>query len=493
MKFKKIVIVGGGTAGWMAAAALGKLLGKHIEVCLIESEEIGTIGVGEATIPLLAGFHKLVGIDESDFMRHSQATFKLGIRFENWGNIGDSYLHAFGNIGKDCWACSFHHFWRKSLKNGLQSDLGDFSLHQWAADANKFQLSNQLNLPYAYHFDAGEYAKFLRAFSTQNGVQRIEGRIVHVTLNEMKDIDSVTLASGDTVKGDFYIDCSGFRALLIGEALGVDYEDWTHWLPCDRAVVVQTENVGEPAPYTRAIAHEAGWQWRIPLQHRTGNGLVYSSPYLNDETAQKMLLDHIEGAPITEPRLIQFKTGRRLNQWHKNCASLGLSSGFLEPLESTSLYMVQSGLIRLMQLFPVDEINQREVDEYNSQSKLEFEYIRDFIILHYHVTQRNDSPFWDYCRTMDIPESLAKKIDLFSSNGRIFRENHELFFDDSWARVMTGQGIIPKGYHPIVDVLTDADLNKLLSDIKTSHQQTTSLLAEHQQFIDRYCKANTPG
>jgi tryptophan halogenase len=489
-KVSKVVIVGGGTAGWMAAAALGKLMGKNLEISLIESDQIGTVGVGEATIPLLTSFHSLIGIKESDFMRASQATFKLGIEFENWGQLGDKYLHPFGIIGQDCWACSFHHFWIKSILEGRASDLGEYSLHQHAARSNKFVLNPKGGLDYAYHMDATLYAKMLRSFSEHHGVKRIEGKVVEVA-TEPHDgaIKSLTLATGQTVSGDLYIDCSGFRGLLIEQALHTGYEDWTHWLPCDRAVAVQTKSVRPPVPYTRSIAHRAGWQWQIPLQHRVGNGLVYCSRYCGDEEALETLLGNIEGELLTDPRVIPFKTGRRLKQWNKNCVTLGLASGFLEPLESTSIHLVQSSLIRLMQLFPVNGIDQTEVDEFNAQSKSEIEYIRDFIILHYHVTQRTDSPFWNFCRTMEVPESLSRRIELFKSNGRVFREGHELFFDGSWTRVMTGQGLVPQGYHPLVDTLSKDELDSLLKGIKASHEKFVSQLGSHEDFIGKYCSA----
>ncbi|MEH6580777.1 MAG: tryptophan halogenase family protein [Halioglobus sp.] len=489
-KVRNVVIVGGGTAGWMAAAALSKLMGKNLDIRLIESDEIGTVGVGEATIPLLTAFHSLLGIKEQDFMRHSQATFKLGIQFENWGALGDKYLHPFGIIGQDCWACSFHHFWLKSVLQGNDTDLGEYCLHQQATDSNKFALMPKGGLDYAYHMDASLYAKFLRGFSEHHGVQRIEGKVVDVATEEKTGaIESLTLASGKTIAGDLYIDCSGFRGLLIEQALHTGYEDWSHWLPCDRAVAVQTRAVRPPVPYTRSIAHRAGWQWQIPLQHRVGNGLVYSSKHCSDEEALQTLLDNIEGEQLTEPRVIPFRTGRRLKQWNKNCVTLGLASGFLEPLESTSIHLVQSSVIRLMQLFPVNGIDRTEVDEFNAQSKQEIEYIRDFIILHYHVTQRNDSPFWNFCRTMEVPETLSRRIELFRSNGRIFREGHELFFDGSWTRVMTGQGLMPSGYHPIVDLMSDQELKNFLQEIKASHKKTVSSMGSHQEFLGKYCPA----
>jgi len=489
----RVVIVGGGTAGWMAAAALGKLMGRNLDISLIESDQIGTVGVGEATIPLLSAFHQLLGIDERDFMRQAQVTFKLGIQFENWGAIGDKYLHGFGIVGQDCWACPFHHFWVKSVKLGNKAPLTEYLLHRHAANAGRFELDRKNGLAYAYHFDATLYAKYLRRFSEQHGVTRIEGRIVDVaTSRENGGIESLTLESGRKIEGDLYLDCSGFRALLIEQALHSGYADWTHWLPCDRAIAVQTRSVGPPRPYTRSIAREAGWQWQIPLQHRVGNGLVYCSQYLSDDDARKLLLDHVDGESISEPRLIRFRTGRRLKQWNRNCVSLGLASGFLEPLESTSLYLVQSGIVRLMHFFPTRGIDQLEIDEYNRKSRLEFEYIRDFIIMHYHVTQRDDSPFWNHCRTMDIPDSLSHRLELYKRNGRIFREDFELFFDGSWSQVMTGQRLMPEGYHPIVDMMSDQELKGLLSEIRSRHAQTVSRYPSHEAFLDEYCRAENP-
>ena len=492
-KVSKVVIVGGGTAGWMAAAALSKLLGRNLDVCLVESDQIGTVGVGEATIPMLSAFHQLLGINEPDFMRATQATFKLGIQFENWGAVGDKYIHGFGIIGEDCWACPFHNFWVKSLQQGNKATLTEYSLHKHAAKANRFRLDLDKGLAYAYHLDATRYAQYLRRFSESHGVKRIEGKVVDVATDaESGDIETLTLESGQKVDGDLFIDCSGFRALLIEQTLQTGYEDWTHWLPCDSAFAVQTQSVEPPIPYTRSIAREAGWQWRIPLQHRVGNGLVYCSQYLSDDEANQTLQDNVEGELITEPRLIRFRTGRRVKQWNRNCVSLGLASGFLEPLESTSIHLVQSGIIRLMKLFPSAGIEQSEVDEYNHQSKLEFEYVRDFIILHYHVTQRDDTPFWNYCRTMDVPKTLSRRLELFRSNGRIFRENFELFFDGSWSQVMTGQRLLPEGYHPIVDMMTNDELRKFLQDIKVAHTRTVAGYPSHQEFLDEYCKAASP-
>lgn len=491
-KTNKVVIVGGGTAGWMAAAAISKTLGKNLEICLIESDDIGTVGVGEATIPALTSFHKLLGIKEQDFMSSTQATFKLGIEFENWGALGDRYMHPFGIVGKDCWAASFHHFWLRSIKEGNKGDLGDFSLDEMAAREGRFQIGGGSGLEHAYHFDAVRYAQFLRKFSENLGVRRIEGKVIHTqTSSETGAIESLHLMSGDRVFGDIFVDCSGFRGLLIEGALHTGYEDWSHWLPCDRAAAVQTMPVAPPVPYTKSIAHEFGWQWQIPLQHRVGNGLVYCSRYMSDEQAKELLLKSVNGEPVTEPKIIKFRTGRRLKQWNKNCIALGLASGFLEPLESTSLHLVQSGIIRLLQLFPTDGIRQEEIDEFNDQSKMELEYIRDFIILHYHATERSDSAFWNHCRTMSIPESLSKRIALFRSNGRIFREQNELFLDGSWSSVMIGQRIVPEGYHPIVDMMSHDELKQFLGGIRASNKNKVSHLMGHVEFIEKYCKAPT--
>ena len=348
-------------------------------------------------------------------------------------------------------------------------------------------------MDYAYHFDAGLYAAYLRQYSEARGVVRIECMIDQVqTCSENGFIESVSLVSGETIAGDIFIDCSGFRALLIEQTLHTGIEDWSHWLPCDRAVAVQTESVGEPIPYTRSIAHQSGWQWRIPLQHRVGNGLVYCSRYLSDDEAKKLLLDNLDGEPRTEPRLIKFKTGRALKQWNKNCIAIGLSSGFLEPLESTSLHLIQTGIVRLIRMFPGDEINQCEIDEYNRQSQFEYERIRDFIILHYCVTQRTDSPFWNYCRTMAIPETLARKIQLYKNTTSVFKEQDELFHEGSWQQVMLGQGITPQGYHPVVDKLSDDELLRLMNSIEKEHDHYLARFPSHQQFIDRYCKSIMP-
>lgn len=491
-KNNRIVIVGGGSAGWMAAAALSNAFGATQQITLIESEAIGTVGVGEATIPAVKSFNKLLGIDEAEFLKTTQGTFKLGIQFENWGAQGDVYMHPFGLVGKDSWMANFQHFWLKAKRMGVAKSYFDYSLNIRTAKANKCMIDPNSGLDYAYHFDAGLYAAYLRKYSEARGVKRIEGFIESVQTRDDGSIESVKLQAGDIIAGELFIDCSGFRALLIEHTLHTGFEDWSHWLPCDRALAVQTESVGEPIPYTRSIAHSAGWQWRIPLQHRVGNGLVYCSRYSSDEDAKKLLLENVEGEVRTEPRLIKFRTGRALKQWNKNCIAIGLSSGFLEPLESTSLHLIQTGIVRLIRMFPGDAINQTEIDEYNRQSRYEYERIRDFIILHYHVTQRSDSAFWNYCRRMSIPETLARKIEVYKNTTSVFKEQDELFHEGSWQQVMLGQGITPTAYHPVVDKLSDEELVKLMNSIENEHNQYLARFPSHQQFIDQYCKAEVP-
>ncbi len=492
-KNSRIIIVGGGTAGWMAAAALSNAFAATKKILLIESDAIGTVGVGEATIPAVKSFNKLLGIDEAEFLKATQGTFKLGIQFENWGAPGDSYMHPFGLVGKDSWMANFQHFWLKAWRRGMAKSYFDYSLNIRAAKANKCVIDPATGLDYAYHFDAGRYAAYLRKYSEARGVTRVEGIIDKVqTRSGDGFIQSLKLASGETIEGDIFVDCSGFRALLIEHTLHTGFEDWSHWLPCDRAIAVQTESVGEPVPYTRSIAHPVGWQWRIPLQHRVGNGLVYCSRYISDGEAKKLLLDNVQGAVKTEPRLIKFRTGRALKQWNKNCIALGLSSGFLEPLESTSLHLIQTGIVRLIKMFPGDDIRQCEIDEYNRQSRYEYERIRDFIILHYHVTRRTDSDFWNYCRTMAIPETLARKIAIYKSSASVFKEQDELFHEGSWQQVMLGQGITPENYHPVVDKLSDEELQRLMVSIENEHNQYLARFPGHPQFIDHYCKADAP-
>ncbi len=494
---KNIVIVGGGTAGWMTAAAFSKLLGKHYRISVVESDEIATIGVGEATIPMIKAFNAALDLDEDEFLRKTQGTFKLGIEFVNWGKLGDSYIHGFGTIGQNLGPASCHHYWLKQRQAGEVPELGRYSINTLAPRHSKYMrsvpemksspLSEIIN---AFHFDAGLYAKYLRGYSEQRGVVRREGRIVRTDLRETDGhIAAVVLESGERIEGDFFIDCSGIRALLIGDALKVPYDDWSHWLPCDRAIAVPCESVEPLLPITRSTAHGAGWQWRIPLQHRIGNGHVYSSRFMEREEATNILLNHLDGRQLAEPRYIPFLPGRRQKTWVKNCVAVGLSSGFFEPIESTNIHLIQTAITRVIGLFPNSGFHQADIDEFNKQTQFEYERIRDFIILHYKATQRDDTPFWNYCRTMPIPDTLQHKIDLFSSNGRVYRDGSELFSEESWVQVMYGQGIRPQSYHPLVDLQSKDELTAYLGDIQTVIRKCVDAMPTHSEYIARHCAA----
>lgn len=488
---RRVVICGGGTAGWMVAAGVAKVLGKRLDIKLIESDEIGTVGVGEATIPTLMNFHNLLEINEQEFMAETQATFKLGISFEEWRNVKENYIHSFGFTGVDHWTAGFQHFWHKGVERGLASDYGDYCLELKASLEHRFAHLPNNGMNYAYHLDASRYAKYLRRLSEPRGVQRIEGKIVRYTKHEegerRGDVRSIVLESGQEIEGDLFIDCTGFRGLLIGDAMEEPMEDWSQWLFCDRAIAVQTEAVADAIPLTRSMAHQAGWQWRIPLQHRVGNGIVYSSRYLDDDTARKQLLANVEGRTLIEPRVIKFKPCQRKETWKGNVVAIGLSSGFLEPIESTSIHLIQRSVVRLMQMFPSDGVRQTDIAEYNAQCNHEIEHIRDFIILHYHVNNRTDSQFWIDCREMSIPDSLRHRIDLFRETGRVFRVPNELFAENSWIQVMLGQGIMPRSHHQTADLMGDEELKQFLGNIKSNVDRTVVQLPTHQAYVQRYC------
>ncbi len=493
-QIKKVVIAGGGTAGWMTAAALSKLLGKNLDICLIESAGIGTVGVGEATIPTLHILHKLLGINEQAFMAATNATFKLGIEFENWRDVKHDYLHSFGVLGQSCWAAGFHHFWLKAQQQGLTVGIGDYCLEHLAAREGRFAVMANQKLNHAYHLDAGLYAKFLRGIATEHGCSHIEGTISEVILNQgpgqvSGHINSLKLADGQIIEGDLFIDCTGFTGLLIEGALHTGYDNWSHYLPCDSAIAVQTESTGKPLAYTRSIARESGWQWRIPLQNRTGNGFVFCSRYLSDEQATQQLLDNIEGELLNQPRVIKYQTGTRRKQWNKNCIAIGLSAGFIEPLESTGIHLFQRAIIRLMQMFPSNGINSAEVDEFNRQASDEAHNIRDFIILHYHLTERQDSPFWRHCRSMPIPDSLRHRMALFAQSAAVFKKDEDLFGESSWIQVMLGQGLTPQSYHPIVDMMSDQELASFLTTIQSTIKTKVAKWPDHLDFIQHYCRA----
>ncbi|MDO3382031.1 tryptophan halogenase family protein [Gilvimarinus algae] len=487
---KKVVIAGGGTAGWMAACALVSQLGHCLDITLVESEEIPTVGVGEATIPTMQTFHLLLQLSEQEFMRATHATFKLGIEFENWGALGDKYFHSFGETGREFWAGQFQHFWLRSRKEGSEYQYADYSAEAQAAKAGKFAITKNPRLGFAYHLDAGLYAKYLRQVSESRGVTRIAGTIQQVVLHDNGFIKALRLADGAEVEGDLFIDCSGFRGLLIEQALHTGYEDWSHYFLCDRAVAVQTRSTGEPLPYTRSIAHEAGWQWRIPLQHRVGNGLVFASKYMSDDQAQDLLLRNVSGSTLNEPRVIGFKPGRRRKSWNKNCVALGLSSGFIEPLESTSIHLVSSALVRLMRMIPFTGFHQVDIDEFNRQSSAELDNLRDFIILHYKQTDRNDSEFWRYCRSMTVPQTLQTRMDIYRDSGRIFWSADELFTVNSWNQVMLGQGLTPLHYHPATDNIPAADFERVMQGYHQTVKQFVEKMPSHQAFIDSYCKSD---
>lgn len=485
---KKVVIAGGGTAGWMTAAAIGKVLEKVVDVTLIESDQISTVGVGEATIPTLVTYNRLLNIDEAAFMRAVGATFKLGISFENWTNLDHRYIHSFGVTGKDHWTAGFQHFWRRGHEMGVAKDFGQYCLELVAAERERFAHLPDFGLNYAFHIDSTAYAAFLRQIAEQHSVKRKEGMIKNVERTEHGDLKSLTLDDGTIIEGDLFIDCTGFRALLIEQTLGVGYDDWTHWLPCDRAIAVQTESVRSPVPYTRSIAHGAGWRWQIPLQHRTGNGIVFCSRFMSEDDARALLLSDVDGAVLTEPRVIPFRTGTRRAHWHRNCVAIGLSSGFIEPLESTSIHLIQRSVMRLMRMFPHDAVQPSDIDEFNKQTFFELEHIRDFIILHYHLTNRTDTPFWRHCRAMDVPDGLKHRMKLFRETGRTFRANDELFAENSWTQVMLGQGLMPESHHPVADVMSHQEVVKFLNHIDENVQRTVSGLPAHETYIKNYCR-----
>jgi tryptophan 7-halogenase len=486
---KHIVIAGGGTAGWLTAAALARQLGDLLQITLIESSEFGTVGVGESTIPTARTFHSLLGIDEADFMAATGSSFKLGISFENWINDGSHYFHSFGEIGPSTWMGSFLHFWLHARERGVASDLGDYCLELSAARANRFALGGEVPVNYAYHLDAEDYAAYLRAFCTELNVGHIDGQIALVTRNgESGNIASLTLKDGRIIEGDFFVDCTGMKALLIGDALQVGYDDWTDYLPTNRAVAVQSTKTAPAVPYTRAIAHSAGWRWQIPLQHRIGNGLVYCDKHLSDDEAHSRLLAGIDGQPLTDPRVIKFNAGNRAVHWEKNCLALGLSSGFVEPLESTSIHLIMIGVTRLLQLFPFGDALEPLAQRYNALASKEIEHIRDFIILHYHLNNREGEALWDYHRNAQIPYSLAQRIALFQEAAQAYQGPDELFRVDSWVQVMMGQGLSPRAHHQMAQLMPDARLQSSLHNLSSRVEALVTKMPSHDDFLTNYCQ-----
>ena len=477
----------------MAAASLSRFLRPdQCEIHLVESAEIGIVGVGEATVPHIRFFNQTLGLDEADFMRKTHATFKLGIEFVNWARIGDSYVHPFGDYGRAYRGVKFHHVWNRLRLAGDDTPIDQYSLPIRAAKQARF--APPMNDPqsllagfgYAFQFDATLFAPYLRAYSEKRGVHRTEGRVVDVRLRgEDGFVEALKLASGEEITGDLFIDCSGFFGLLTEKHLHTGYEDWTHWLPCDRAVAVPCESAGPLLPYTRATAHAAGWQWRIPLQHRTGNGYVYSSKFISDDEAAATLMGNLDGKALAEPRLLKFVTGRRKKTWNRNCVAVGLSGGFVEPLESTSIYLIQAAVTHLIEMFPDRNFDAVNVDEYNRVMDVEFDRVRDFIVLHYHATERDDSPLWNHVRTMSIPDSLAYKMELFRERGVVLNYRLGLFYEPSWVAVYVGQRVVPKRFDARLDDVPIDDLRQHADKLRTLIATATERLPTHADFIAR--------
>jgi len=486
---RRVVILGGGSAGWMSAATLSQAFQGTLDIHVVESEAIGTVGVGEATLPHMREFNLALGLEEADFLRHTRGTIKLGIEFADWGQLGDRYMHVFGGVGRDLGLVPFHHFWMRMRRQGRAHALDAYALNGLAARRGRFapQFGANASLAYAYHFDAGLYATTLRRLCEARGVRRTEGRVLGA-LQRPQDgfISALALDSGERIEGDLFVDCTGFRGMLIEETLRSGFEDWSHWLPCDRAVAVPCESAGPPDLFTRASARGAGWQWRIPLQHRTGNGHVFCSEHISEDEATAQLLASLDAPPLAEPRTLRFKAGRRSKTWHRNVVAIGLSAGFLEPLESTSLFLVQSGLSRLIQFFPDSGFDQEGIDEHNRQADDEMERIRDFVILHYHLTRRDDTAFWRRMQSMSVPDTLRRRVRNFAGAGHLQSIARDLFTDANWLQVLVGQGLLPERHHPLADRLTDTECRFFLEHV---HRQ----LGDFVDALPRYEHATARG
>jgi tryptophan halogenase len=489
---QNIVILGGGAAGWIAAALLARRTDRQrVRITLVESEEIGIIGVGEATVPILAQCNAMLGIDEFDFIRSTQGTFKLGIEFCNWGVAGNRHFHAFSDYGHPVEGVSAHHYWLRLRQSGDDRPIDDYSFAYAVAKNNNFAPSDPQNSRYhhAYHFDAALYARYLRDVATGMGVQRIEGKMTHFDLDgESGNIATIHLANGVAVSGDLFLDCTGFASELLGKALETPFVDWSRWLLCDSAIAVPSKRSGAIPPFTRSTAHVGGWRWTIPLQHRAGNGMVYSSDFWSDDAARDALLGSIEGERLAEPRLFRFTSGHRRQFWNRNCVGIGFASSFLEPLESTGLQLIIVGVLKLLQYFPERMIDPVLRDQYNRLSTREIERIRDFIIAHYHLSRRPE-PLWAACREMEIPDSLRHKLDVWNASGQIALEDAESYMEPSWVAILLGNGAVPVHYsvladlHPLEQIGTGMKLRR--EEIVHSAQAVTS----HRDFIERHCRA----
>lgn len=484
----KVVIAGGGTAGWVTAAVLSAQIGGLLDITLVESDSVGTIGVGEATIPTHKTFHSLLGVDEAEFMRETKATFKLAIAFEDWGALGERYVHPFGSFGQGTWMTDFHSMWRQAQDRGFGGEFDDYCVELQAAEKAKFGTINNKSLNHAYHLDSGLYAKYLRKKSEQRGVTRLEGFIDDVSLDsETGEIKSLKLDDGRVLEGDLFIDCTGFRALLIGKALGVKHIDFGKWLRVNRAIAVQTEQEDEILPYTRCMAQGAGWQWRIPLQHRVGNGHVYAGDYMDDDEALTVFTDNLSMPMCSEPNFIKFKTGRLERIWEKNCVAIGLSSGFLEPLESTSIHLIQIIASRLIKMFPFHKTSNAVASQFNKEFAEEFDGIRDFIIMHYVATRRDDTQFWRDMQALDIPDSLAARLELYKESGIVYQHGADLFRTDSWHSVLRGQGIHSSSYHNVGKMMPSENLRTALMNLKSNVDRAVESLPAHKDFLKTYC------
>ncbi|MDO3384414.1 tryptophan 7-halogenase [Gilvimarinus sp. SDUM040013] len=497
---KNVVILGGGTAGWMTAAAIAKTVGtKNISLTLVESEEIGTVGVGEATIPMISLFNNVLGIDENEFIRETNATFKLGIEFCDWRKKGHSYFHPFGLLGVDMDGISFTHYWYRWMKMGGSPDYTIFNAETQAARAAKFirtkgetgpKLMPSIN--YAFQFDAGRFAKYLRRFSEKLGVTRIEGKVDHVKQCEVTgNINELVLADGNSVSGDFFIDCTGFKGMLIEGVFNAGFDDWSHWLPVNKAVAAPCEAATKAVPYTKSTALEAGWKWRIPLQNRVGNGYVYCDQYISDDEAHNRFVNSLEGELLADPKILRFTTGKRKSCWEKNCLAIGLSGGFLEPLESTSIHLIQVAIAKLLAMFPREEISDVMRARFNEEMSADYDNIKDFLIAHYHVTERDDTEFWRYVRNMQIPQTLADRLEIFKARGEALVRQTELFKEVSWFSVLVGQGMMPESYHRVADAISDDELQTRLTNIRNGVKKRIEMMPEHNAFIDQHCRAKS--